>query len=232
MKHGKTVIAFVEDPDGYKVELIEESSRSRKPELEAGRSRPSRRVEAGRGARRGRRPRGASALPAARPCCVSLRVHEARTIRRSRPARRRSPAQGTRAGGPLPRMPPRRAPWPAPRGGAARGRRGLLGVRASAARLLAASEGEIAVAALVPAQVRDGAAALLVRLRDQRDRAGAAIAGVGDLRRRGRALAGLRGERGEEAHAEITWRARAPRPRPPSWRGPCPRSRGRARPGR
>jgi lactoylglutathione lyase len=28
MKHGTTVIAFVEDPDGYKVELIEESSRS------------------------------------------------------------------------------------------------------------------------------------------------------------------------------------------------------------
>jgi len=28
MKHGSTVIAFVEDPDGYKVELIEESSRS------------------------------------------------------------------------------------------------------------------------------------------------------------------------------------------------------------
>lgn len=27
MKHGKTVIAFVEDPDGYKVELIEESVR-------------------------------------------------------------------------------------------------------------------------------------------------------------------------------------------------------------
>ena len=27
MKHGKTVLAFVEDPDGYKVELIEESSR-------------------------------------------------------------------------------------------------------------------------------------------------------------------------------------------------------------
>lgn len=27
MKHGTTVIAFVEDPDGYKVELIEESSR-------------------------------------------------------------------------------------------------------------------------------------------------------------------------------------------------------------
>jgi lactoylglutathione lyase len=29
MKHGTTVIAFVEDPDGYKVELIEESSRAR-----------------------------------------------------------------------------------------------------------------------------------------------------------------------------------------------------------
>ena len=28
MKHGSTVIAFVEDPDGYKVELIELSSRS------------------------------------------------------------------------------------------------------------------------------------------------------------------------------------------------------------
>ncbi len=28
MKHGSTVIAFVEDPDGYKIELIEESSRS------------------------------------------------------------------------------------------------------------------------------------------------------------------------------------------------------------
>jgi lactoylglutathione lyase len=27
MKHGTTVIAFVEDPDGYKVELIEEASR-------------------------------------------------------------------------------------------------------------------------------------------------------------------------------------------------------------
>lgn len=27
MKHGRTVIAFVEDPDGYKVELIELSSR-------------------------------------------------------------------------------------------------------------------------------------------------------------------------------------------------------------
>ena len=27
MKHGKTVIAFVEDPDGYKVELIELGSR-------------------------------------------------------------------------------------------------------------------------------------------------------------------------------------------------------------
>lgn len=29
MKHGTTVIAFVQDPDGYKVELIEQSSRSR-----------------------------------------------------------------------------------------------------------------------------------------------------------------------------------------------------------
>ncbi len=29
MKHGTTVIAFVVDPDGYKVELIEERSRSR-----------------------------------------------------------------------------------------------------------------------------------------------------------------------------------------------------------
>ncbi len=28
MKNGATVIAFVEDPDGYKVELIEQSSRS------------------------------------------------------------------------------------------------------------------------------------------------------------------------------------------------------------
>ena len=27
MKHGKTVLAFVEDPDGYKVELIEQASR-------------------------------------------------------------------------------------------------------------------------------------------------------------------------------------------------------------
>lgn len=27
MKHGTTVIAFVEDPDGYKIELIEEASR-------------------------------------------------------------------------------------------------------------------------------------------------------------------------------------------------------------
>jgi lactoylglutathione lyase len=27
MKHGSTVIAFVEDPDGYKVELIELASR-------------------------------------------------------------------------------------------------------------------------------------------------------------------------------------------------------------
>ncbi len=29
MKHGSTVIAFVEDPNGYKVELIQESSRAR-----------------------------------------------------------------------------------------------------------------------------------------------------------------------------------------------------------
>ena len=29
MKHGTTVIAFVVDPDGYKIELIEESSRAR-----------------------------------------------------------------------------------------------------------------------------------------------------------------------------------------------------------
>jgi lactoylglutathione lyase len=28
MKHGSTVIAFVEDPDGYKVELIELTSRT------------------------------------------------------------------------------------------------------------------------------------------------------------------------------------------------------------
>lgn len=28
MKHGTTVIAFVQDPDGYKVELIEEGSRT------------------------------------------------------------------------------------------------------------------------------------------------------------------------------------------------------------
>jgi lactoylglutathione lyase len=28
MKHGTTVIAFVEDPDGYKVELIELSSKA------------------------------------------------------------------------------------------------------------------------------------------------------------------------------------------------------------
>ncbi len=30
MKHGTTVIAFVEDPNGYKVELIEESSRKQR----------------------------------------------------------------------------------------------------------------------------------------------------------------------------------------------------------
>jgi len=29
MKHGTTVIAFVQDPDGYKIELIEEQSRTR-----------------------------------------------------------------------------------------------------------------------------------------------------------------------------------------------------------
>src|SRR5690348_5781016 len=29
MKHGTTVIAFVQDPDGYKIEMIEESSRKR-----------------------------------------------------------------------------------------------------------------------------------------------------------------------------------------------------------
>ena len=29
MKHGKTVIAFIQDPDGYKIELIEEGSRER-----------------------------------------------------------------------------------------------------------------------------------------------------------------------------------------------------------
>ena len=28
MKHGTTVIAFVQDPDGYKIELIDEASRS------------------------------------------------------------------------------------------------------------------------------------------------------------------------------------------------------------
>jgi lactoylglutathione lyase len=28
MKHGKTVIAFVEDPDGYKIELIQHAGRS------------------------------------------------------------------------------------------------------------------------------------------------------------------------------------------------------------
>ena len=29
MKHGTTVIAFIEDPDGYKIELIEQKSRQR-----------------------------------------------------------------------------------------------------------------------------------------------------------------------------------------------------------
>ena len=32
MKHGSTIIAFVEDPDGYKVELIQESSRTQPQE--------------------------------------------------------------------------------------------------------------------------------------------------------------------------------------------------------
>jgi len=30
MKHGTTVLAFVKDPDGYKIELIEQGSRDRK----------------------------------------------------------------------------------------------------------------------------------------------------------------------------------------------------------
>jgi lactoylglutathione lyase len=30
MKHGTTVIAFVQDPDGYKIELIDEESRGRR----------------------------------------------------------------------------------------------------------------------------------------------------------------------------------------------------------
>ena len=30
MKHGKTLIAFVEDPDGYKIELIDIESRNNK----------------------------------------------------------------------------------------------------------------------------------------------------------------------------------------------------------
>ncbi|MDY7005805.1 MAG: lactoylglutathione lyase [Cyanobacteriota bacterium] len=34
MKHGSTVIAFIEDPNGYKVELIQLSSRSSKSEKE------------------------------------------------------------------------------------------------------------------------------------------------------------------------------------------------------
>ncbi len=35
MKHGTTVIAFVEDPNGYKVELIEMSGKDKKTEKEA-----------------------------------------------------------------------------------------------------------------------------------------------------------------------------------------------------
>jgi lactoylglutathione lyase len=31
MKHGSTVIAFVEDPDGYKVELIQTAPRTDAP---------------------------------------------------------------------------------------------------------------------------------------------------------------------------------------------------------
>ncbi|HIK36510.1 MAG: lactoylglutathione lyase [Geminocystis sp.] len=34
MKHGSTVIAFVEDPDGYKIELIQLSSRENSPQQE------------------------------------------------------------------------------------------------------------------------------------------------------------------------------------------------------
>ncbi|NES73351.1 MAG: lactoylglutathione lyase, partial [Okeania sp. SIO2D1] len=34
MKHGSTVIAFIEDPNGYKVELIQLSSRSSNSEKE------------------------------------------------------------------------------------------------------------------------------------------------------------------------------------------------------
>ncbi len=34
MKHGSTVIAFVEDPDGYKIELIQLSSRENNPQQE------------------------------------------------------------------------------------------------------------------------------------------------------------------------------------------------------
>jgi lactoylglutathione lyase len=31
MKHGTTVIAFLEDPNGYKIELIEEKTRQARP---------------------------------------------------------------------------------------------------------------------------------------------------------------------------------------------------------
>lgn len=41
MKHGSTVIAFVEDPDGYKVELIQLSSRATESSKESTVSQPA-----------------------------------------------------------------------------------------------------------------------------------------------------------------------------------------------
>ncbi|MEO0373122.1 MAG: lactoylglutathione lyase [Cyanobacteria bacterium P01_A01_bin.17] len=38
MKHGSTVIAFVEDPDGYKVELIQTKSKVEEPTMAAARA--------------------------------------------------------------------------------------------------------------------------------------------------------------------------------------------------
>ncbi|PZD75410.1 Lactoylglutathione lyase [Acaryochloris thomasi RCC1774] len=38
MKHGSTVIAFVEDPDGYKVELIQTKSKVEEPTMAAART--------------------------------------------------------------------------------------------------------------------------------------------------------------------------------------------------
>jgi lactoylglutathione lyase len=35
MKHGTTILAFVKDPDGYKIELIEESSRDRRTDIQS-----------------------------------------------------------------------------------------------------------------------------------------------------------------------------------------------------